>query len=252
MAEPSNHVVLPVASPTATEIDSGSASDTAHDDQEIGDPFMIGDDFMNGSCMPGMTDSQELAVARALAPPQVVWAVPDVLAVDAQSRRHDPAQSSSFPATLRSPAWLPPEDGAFAVGAMMRQALGCSGPPGVEASDGRIDWCFPHGNDDPFQHCCRMVNALDVPFYIGITEDPRRRFGEHTETRTVGPKPLMTVLVEARSSDVTAALEIELLKRYRNYLLCANLSSGGEGRSASSPHYLYVVHAYTPLIRRRR
>ena len=135
---------------------------------------------------------------------------------------------------------------------MMRQALGCSGPPGVEASDGRIDWWFPHGNDDPFKHCCCMVNALDVPFYIGITEDPRRRLGEHAEERTVGPNPLMTVLVEARSSDVTAALEIELLERYRHYLQCANMSSGGEGRSASSPHYLYVVHASTPLIRRRR
>ena len=97
MAEPSNRVVLPVrsTSPAPTEIDSGSASDSAHDDQEMGDPFMIGDDFMNGSCMPGMTDSQELAVARALEPPRVVWAITDVLAVDAQSRRHDPAQSSS-------------------------------------------------------------------------------------------------------------------------------------------------------------
>ena len=140
----------------------------------------------------------------------------------------------------------------MAVGAMMRQALGCWGPPGLEASDGRVELCPPHGDDDPFQHCCRMVNALDVPFYIGITEDPHRRLGEHTEARTVGPNPLMTVLVEARSSDVTAALEIKLLERYRHYLRCANMSSGGEGRSASSPHYLYVVHASTPLIRCRR
>ncbi len=141
----------------------------------------------------------------------------------------------------------------MALGAMMWQALGCRGEPGVEASDGCIDWRFPQCDDDPFSHRCRIINAaLDVQVYLGITENPRRRWGEHVVDMTVGPDPLTTVLIEARSSDTTAAFEVELLRRYRHYLRCANRSSGGDGRSACTPHYLYVLHASMPLIRRGR
>ena len=105
MLEPSHDVILPTVSCAATEIDSSSASDidedhgfaTGHElgssgvegdftnDRELGDwgvegDFTIEDDCMNGSCMPGLTDTQEVALARVVAPPRVVWAVTDVLA----------------------------------------------------------------------------------------------------------------------------------------------------------------------------
>ena len=256
MLEPSHDVILP----TMTVGDSVDDDHSFTAGQEFGNSgfegdfttgrefvglgvegdFTIEDGFMNGSCMPGLTDSQEDAIDRAAAPPQVVGAVPDVLAFQQRS------------ATARCPAALPAGEGFMALGAMMCQALGCRGEPGVEASDGCIDWRFPQCDDDPFSHCCRIINALDVSFYIGITENPRRRWGEHVVDMTVGPDPLMTVLIEARSSETTAAFEIELLKRYRHNLRCANMSSGGEGRSACTPHYLYVLHGSTPLIRRGR
>jgi hypothetical protein len=105
--------------------------------------------------------------------------------------------------------------------------------------------------DRAYEHASERVRAVwssEVAFYIGITENPSRRFGEH-----LGSNPswsFMVVLVEADSSRQTADLETRLLKAFGHSLSCTNNSAGGERPSAGSPHYLYMLVAETGLLRR--
>ena len=233
----------------AMEVES-SAAPTELDTQSDGEPFagavrgvgeLLGlddeleDDRMNGSMMPSGALEEELRGP----PPRVRplrFSVPDVLAMQ--------------PIRLRSPGVLPPGDGLLAIAGMMHSITTGSGSLGV--GDDGIDWCMPHGDDDAFNHCCRIINAITGAFYVGITEDPRRRFLEHCDLSPVGPDPLMVVLVEAETSATTAALEQQLLQRFRYMIRCANVSGGGERASGGSPHYLYVLEGRSNLIRRGR
>ena len=134
----------------------------------------------------------------------------------------------------------------LAVAGAMRSIIA---PPSSTISS-NIVWILPNVGDDLFNHCCRIINDIQVVFYIGITGDPNRRWEEHNADQTVGPEPNMVMLIEAESSRVTAALEIQLLALYLSYMTCATRSPGGERASTDSPHYLYVLVASSPLLRR--
>ena len=85
----------------------------------------------------------------------------------------------------------------------------------------------------------RVLTALrsSQPFYIGITENPHRRFGEHCEGGgQVWER--MLVLAQAASSTTTASMERDLLSEFGHRTLCHNSSPGGEGASGGNPHVL--------------
>ena len=194
------------------------------------------DDRMNGSVMPNLTETHEMNLHQALLPPKVVLALSDVLAMPPQ------------PIRVRSPALLPDGAGAFAVAGALRNIIA----PFSNTMSDLIEWSLPHANDNHFDHCCRIINDIQVVFYIGITENPNNRWAQHNTEQTVGPEPNMVILIEAERSHSTAALEIQLLAQYLPHMRCANRSAGGERASAGSPHYLYVLRAYSPLLRRSR
>ena len=108
-------------------------------------------------------------------------------------------------------------------------------------------------SDRAYEHARARVRAVanaGRAFYLGITENPDRRFGEH-----LGTNPgwaYMTVLLQAPSSRHTAALEMRLLVTYGPSLQCLNKSSGGERASCGTPHYLYMLVADNGLIRHPR
>ena len=190
-----------------------------------------------GFTLGGMSppNAEELArIAELQRPYRVMWSVPDVLAMQP---------------VIRSPGLLPMGDGFLAIAGMMRDAVVGNG-----SHSGSIDYsCVDDdsvSSQDPFNHCCTWINSLQVDFYIGITESPERRYEEHFERQTVGYQPLMTVLYQANHSRHTASLERQLLAKYLHWPRCMNLSTGGEGASAGSPHYLYVVHSTSSLTRR--
>ena len=259
MALPSE-VILPLASPAPTVLDSDNSDDESQGVGESGSRRGDGargvlasgglgvsgsiinlddsfpDNFMNGSASDVLDESQEEAIRRSHVRPRVVWGVRDVL--------------PAAPTIIRSPAVLPAGNDGMAVAGMMRATFG-----NVEVSR-RIDWSRCLGNvevSDPYSHSCKFIDMISAaPFYIGITESPERRLEEHDAAGTCGIDPSMVVLVEARTSRDTATLERLLLCRYRHFPVCHNVSSGGEGASFGSPHYLYVLLSQSPLIRRGR
>ena len=97
-----------------------------------------------------------------------------------------------------------------------------------------------------FQHAFRVacerveqVASSGRAFYIGITEHPQHRFGEHVGLNSAWKS--MRALVEAPTSNVTARLERLLIRRFRGSLMLANIGDGGERASSGSPHFLYVL-----------
>lgn len=85
-------------------------------------------------------------------------------------------------------------------------------------------------------------------FYIGITENPSRRFDEHLASG--GHWVRHVVLVQAPTSRTTSSLERDLLVTYGNVFGCLNASAGGERASAGSPHFLYLLVGQDSLLRR--
>ena len=88
-----------------------------------------------------------------------------------------------------------------------------------------------------------------VSFYIGITENPERRFEEHLGSGVNWDEQI--ILVEARTSATTASLEQELLAYFGKWSRCTNLSRGGECASSGSPHFLYLLLLSHHPLRRR-
>ena len=88
-------------------------------------------------------------------------------------------------------------------------------------------------------------------FYIGITENPDRRWGWHCEGG--GQRwESMLVLLQAATSHTSAAMEMALLHEFGSRTLCHNNSAGGEGRSSGSPHFCYMLlGGHMPLRSRR-
>jgi hypothetical protein len=145
------------------------------------------------------------------------------------------------------------DSGQFSVGASFREAL-------TRQTRRRSEWevpfelpARPTARDcalalDHAADRVRGIVRLGRTFYIGISENPGRRFGEH-----LGANPSwsrMLVLTQADSSRETANLEMQLLRLFGSAMECANNSTGGERASAGSPHYLYVLVGISGLIRR--
>jgi len=91
------------------------------------------------------------------------------------------------------------------------------------------------------------IVRASVGFYIGITEDPRRRFAEHCERMEW---ERMTLLVQAANSSTTGSLERALLADFGQSYMCLNIGRGGERASGGSPHFLYMLLAREGPLRR--
>lgn len=97
-----------------------------------------------------------------------------------------------------------------------------------------------------FEHCEAVVRGVSGRcFYIGISERPAERWGDHARAGYVA----MFVIAVAPSSNLTARLEQALIERFRGRR-CQNIGRGGERRSAGSPHFVYVVFRDNELSRR--
>ena len=85
------------------------------------------------------------------------------------------------------------------------------------------------------------------PFYIGITENPVRRWEEHCVAWDA-----MSILFVGETSRDSGHCEETLLRRFGHMFLCHNLGPGGERASSGRPHFCYVVYRYSGagLIRR--
>jgi len=92
----------------------------------------------------------------------------------------------------------------------------------------------------------RMRNPL-VHLYIGITEAPARRWAERYEGAASSHSARftrMSVVQEANTSaesSVTERTLISIARRRWGHRCLNQEGTGGEGASASSPHYVYVV-----------
>ena len=80
---------------------------------------------------------------------------------------------------------------------------------------------------EPLSACRGRVRSETHGFYIGITEDPTRRFEEHCLTRSWIE---MVVLAKARSSRETSYLERSLISEFGHVHRCSNVGPGGNGR----------------------
>ena len=97
----------------------------------------------------------------------------------------------------------------------------------------------------------RHINAAIADghsFYIGITENPLRRWDEHLRDDSMA-WARMDLMVRARSSAMTAPIEKTLATCFKHVFLCHNLGDGGERASAGMPHYVYLLIG-PPLHRR--
>ena len=94
----------------------------------------------------------------------------------------------------------------------------------------------------------RATIASGNSFYIGITENPSRRWDEHVQGGGLWDR--MEVLVRACSSAITAPIERELVAAFNYAPLCHNSGQGGERASAGMPHFVYMLIG-PPLLRRR-
>ena len=86
----------------------------------------------------------------------------------------------------------------------------------------------------------RKIVARRKGFYVGITRDPARRWEQHQLRRIWSH---MTIVVEARDSSLSRAVEMQILLFWRGNQLCWNASGGGESATPGSPHYVYVLEA---------
>ena len=97
---------------------------------------------------------------------------------------------------------------------------------------------------DLFQHCNTMVNSIlrknsDTNFYIGVAENPVRRWSDchHRRFHT------MYLLGFANNGSVLARVETRLIEQPRNLLAnCVNIGLGGEhvARKSTTTKFLYV------------
>ena len=103
--------------------------------------------------------------------------------------------------------------------------------------------------EEALNTCRRRVRSETHSFYIGITENPTRRFEEHCLT---GSWIEMVVLAKARSSRETSYLERSLISEFGHVHRCSNVGPGGERPSGASPHFVYMVVGINSLSLRSR
>ena len=150
-----------------------------------------------------------------------------------------------------APELLPMHFGAIGaqmgIGAAVRDAF--VGTSHLAATALRIS-SDPRSIEEGWRHASSHIRELathGMAFYIGITENPARRWEDHCQT---APWDDMEILIEAPSSRVTGDLEHRLIGRFRPVIGCTNVGPGGECRSAGCPHFLYVLVRQSGLLRR--
>ena len=163
-----------------------------------------------------------------------------------RDRSRSPGRDPPF--VFNSAAALPDYlSSTAAFGAAMRSLVTARRPdswPLVDLTGGQST------REDALCICSRRVRAEENRFYIGITENPSRRFEEHLAVQ--GSWTRMVILCKAHSSNDTAYLERGLINQHRDNIRCINIGRGGECASGGSPHYLYLLIGHNSLLRRSR
>ena len=90
----------------------------------------------------------------------------------------------------------------------------------------------------------RILSAIsdDLAFYLGITENPARRFSDH-----IRHWDQYIILVEAGSSRITASMEIALLRELGGRRGCHNVGPGGETASAEACAWVVETVSFLAL-----
>lgn len=98
-----------------------------------------------------------------------------------------------------------------------------------------------------FQATCEDAARVVISYaragrqvYVGITENPERRFAEHLATNASWQT--CRILVQAPTSRESSAIERFVIARIRDrFLLCSNDGPGGERASQGMPHFVYLL-----------
>ena len=124
-----------------------------------------------------------------------------------------------------------------------------------------ITWSLPQPGQSPFTNALLAMDRRQAlqpaAFYVGITEDPVRRWLERhgddgRELAHCEKYIEMRVFWVARSSRETGRLEKQLIdewNRSRPLLIENARGTGGERPSAGSPHYCYVCFRTDRFVR---
>ena len=214
--------VLPVlrahlsdGSVTTTELDVASLPDLTEDDRALDatvteddgagdDGFDLlhgADDRMNGGCYGDYNDLWDLTRHRSRSPPGR-WVLIDPSADEEQFSTPPPSRM------IASSRVAPPHpmSDMFPVGAMFRNMFVQLSPPSTMltiASGARAFVDQARGHCDGYMS---VVARRGVQFYIGITENPQRRWEQH-DIASPGMWSFMDVVLCAPCCAVTAALE---------------------------------------------
>ena len=124
-----------------------------------------------------------------------------------------------------------------------------------------ITWSLPLPGQSPFTNALLIMDRRQArqpaAFYVGITEDPVRRWLERhgddgRELAHCEKYIEMRVIWVAKSSRETGRLEMQLIdewNRSRPLLIENARGTGGERPSAGSPHYCYVCFRTDRFVR---
>ena len=124
-----------------------------------------------------------------------------------------------------------------------------------------ITWSLPQPGQSPFTNALLAMDRRQArqpaAFYVGITEDPVRRWLERhgddgRELAHCEKYIEMRVIWVAKSSRETGRLEMQLIdewNRSRSLLIENARGTGGERPSAGSPHYCYVCFRTDRFVR---
>ena len=184
-----------------------------------------GDGRMNGSVTYGDHDSQAVEHRHRK-----------------KAARRDRSRSRGRQGVASGPVFFPARAESF--GAACRQAL--AGWP--RAQEALVDLTGGTTSmEAALAACHRRVRAESHSYYIGITENPSRRFEEHC---SAGSWARMVLLAKASSSRETSYMERSLISTFKDAYRCMNIAPGGERASEGSPHYLYLLVGHSALLRR--
>lgn len=101
------------------------------------------------------------------------------------------------------------------------------------------------------RHVIQDVCRNGRSFYVGITENPQRRWEEHVRESSQS-WDYMEILIQAPSAAVTSPVERMLIDEWGGWagqFLCHNVGGGGERASGGMPHYVYLLVG-PPVLRR--
>lgn len=92
---------------------------------------------------------------------------------------------------------------------------------------------------DSYRHCCKTILELkkSKKFYIGATENPDERLGDHEEGKGMHK---MYLLCYVKNGNKARKLEQKVIGRFLGKKNCKNESKGGEGLN-DGPNFIYVL-----------